>query len=324
MATTLTELNEAQKLIYTRSSIARAFPEFDDTDIAGIYLNQDNCHVVYKDGASVEYPRQQIKEAYQSFTSRLKNFFSYLGPNYRGPSIWHHGAYIMFKGWAYTHALGHRSFNAQLQAQWADRFIHLSDRTKLETLLQSDQTDLGYLVAPDGYQVVESLQLGSYADGEEDSADGNKETTPQPSCSCGSFRRQLNNLAELQQEIPGYQPTCIHLTWFKKYRELLCRRTEIRNACPAYAPDKCVAWWYAPPTDATGHGRFLLLHTKHGAQAPLTHWRTYKPREVFTEDDAWSLFDNMMEAGYVPFPGTSLPQLNNATKKDEPSPIESN
>ena len=65
MATTLTELNEAQKLIYTRSSIARAFPEFDDTDIAGIYLNQDNCHVVYKDGASVEYPRQQIKEAYQ-------------------------------------------------------------------------------------------------------------------------------------------------------------------------------------------------------------------------------------------------------------------
>jgi hypothetical protein len=56
----------------------------------------------------------------------------------------------------------------------------------------------------------------------------------------------------------------------------------------------------------------------------LTHWRTYKPREVFTEDDAWSLFDNMMEAGYVPFPGTSLPQLNNATKKDELSPIESN
>jgi hypothetical protein len=28
------------------------------------------------------------------------------------------------------------------------------------------------------------------------------------------------------------------------------------------------------------------------------------------------LFDNMMEAGYVPFPGTSLPQLKNMTQED--------
>jgi hypothetical protein len=76
-----------------------------------------------------------------------------------------------------------------------------------------------------------------------------------------------------------------------------------------------VAWWYAPPSDAITDGRFLLLHTKHGAQAPLTHWRTYKPREVFTQHDAWTLFDNMLESGYVPFPGVALPQLKTTTKK---------
>jgi hypothetical protein len=76
-----------------------------------------------------------------------------------------------------------------------------------------------------------------------------------------------------------------------------------------------VAWWYAPPADATSDGRFVLLHTKSGAQAPLTHWRTYKPNEVFTQNHAWDLFFNMMEAGYVPFPGVALPQLKAAIKK---------
>jgi hypothetical protein len=102
---------------------------------------------------------------------------------------------------------------------------------------------------------------------------------------------------------------------FEKYRDLLCKRTKIRNSCPAYAPEKCVAWWYAPPASATEKGRFVLLHTKYGPQAPMTHWRAYKPRQVFTQDDAWVLFDNMMDAGYVPFPGTALPQLQTALKK---------
>ena len=60
---------------------------------------------------------------------------------------------------------------------------------------------------------------------------------------------------------------------------------------------------------------FVLLYTNSGAQAPMTHWRTYKPREVFTQEHAWDLFFNMMEAGYVPFPGTALPQLQSAVKK---------
>ena len=62
-------------------------------------------------------------------------------------------------------------------------------------------------------------------------------------------------------------------------------------------------------------GRFVLLYTNSGAQSPLSHWRTYKPKEVFTQHDAWDLFFNMMEAGYVPFPGTALPQLKSAIKK---------
>lgn len=312
MTTQLTELNDAQACIYSRSNISRAFADFKDTDIAGIYLTDDHCCVAYKDGAQVTYPKDEIRKAYISFTGRLKNFFAYLGPHYRGPSVWHHNAYIMFKGWSYVHTLGHTTFNARLQAEWADKFIHLSDPDKLKALLQSDQTDLGYLVAPDGMRLSDRpIDMES----ELDEGPESRTLFGEPSCSCGSFQRQLNHLSDFQKEIEGYKPTCIHLTWFKRYRELLCKRTEIRNASPAYAPDKCVAWWYAPPKDAISKGRFVLLHTKYGAQAPMTHWRLYKPNEVFTEDHAWDLFFNMLDADYVPFPGTSLPQLKSAIKK---------
>ena len=312
MTTQLLELNDAQKTIYTRSNIGRAFPEFDDTEVTGIYLLDDLCNIVYRDGSNVNYPVQPIKDAFQSYTNRLKDFFSYLGPNYRGPSIWHDNTYIMFKGWSYVHALGSSTANAKLQAQWADKFIRLTDQERLKAILQSDQTDLGYLVAPDGIRIPEQLA-------DEDSAieEEGVETAPintEPYCSCGSFQRQVLNRAALLHEIPGYKPQCIHLTWFKKYRELLCKRTAIRNTSASYAPDKCVAWWYAPPTDGISNGKFVLLYTTHGAQAPLKQWRTYKPKETFTQHDAWSLFDSMMEAGYLPFPGVALPQLQTQGK----------
>jgi hypothetical protein len=306
------ELNAAQACIYTRTNIRRAFQDFDDTDIGGIYLRGDNCIVVRRDGSEQAYARDLIKAAYSTYTHRLKDFFSYLGPNYRGPSVWHNNAYILFKGWNYNHALGHLTSNAKLQAHWADRFIHLSDPSKVITLLQSDQTDLGHLVAPDGMRLADRpLDM----DGELDEGTEQKPIFGEPTCSCGSFQRQLSNLADFQSEIQGFKPWCIHLTWFNKYRDLLCKRTDARNVSPSGTPDKCVAWWYAPPADATSDGRFVLLHTKSGAQAPLSHWRTYKPNEVFTQHHAWDLFFNMMEAGYVPFPGTSLPQLKAAIKK---------
>jgi hypothetical protein len=307
------ELNQAQACIYTRTNLRRAFQDFDDTDISGIYLRDNHCLVVRRDGSEQTYNRPVIQHAFMDYSHRLKDFFAYLGPNYRGPSIWHNSAYIMFKGWNYSHALGHITANAQLQAHWADKFIHLSDPAKLTALLQSDQTDLGHLVAPDGIRLP-NRPIDLESDLEEE-ANGVSPVTPEPYCSCGSFQRQLLNVSEFQQEIQGFRPWCIHLTWFHKYRELLCKRTEVRNALPSGTPDKCVAWWYAPPADATSDGRFVLLHTKSGAQAPLTHWRAYKPREIFNQRDAWDLFFNMMEAGYVPFPGTSLPQLKSALKK---------
>jgi hypothetical protein len=307
------ELNAAQAAIYTRTNIGRAYQGFDDTEIAGIYLRGDHCIVVRRDGSEQAYDRQLIKAAFQQYTHRLKDFFAYLGPNYRGPSVWHNNAYVMFKGWNYTHALGHLTSNAKLQQHWADKFIHLSDPAKVVALLQNEQTDLGHLVAPDGLRSPNRpIDLESEL---EENASGIQASTPEPYCSCGSFQRQLLNVSLFQQEIEGFKPWCIHLTWFHKYRELLCKRTEVRNALPSGTPDKCVAWWYAPPVDHISEGKFVLLHTKSGAQAPLTHWRTYKPREVFNQEHAWDLFFNMMEAGYVPFPGIALPQLQSAIKK---------
>jgi hypothetical protein len=311
-STQLQELNVAQAAIYTRSNICRAYPGFDDTEIAGIYLRDDNCVVVRRDGSQQTYQRLLIQQAFVAYTNRLKDFFSYLGPNYRGPSVWHNNAYIMFKGWNYTHALGHLSSNAKLQAHWADRFIHVSDPSKVIALLQCDQTDLGHLVAPDGMRLSnQPIDMVSELDNDTEQ----KPLFGEPTCSCGSFQRQLSNLSLFQEEIQGFKPWCIHLTWFQKYRELLCKRTEARNASSSGTPEKCVAWWYAPPQDSISDGRFVLLYTNHGAQAPLTHWRAYKPNEVLTQHHAWDLFFNMMEADYVPFPGTSLPQLKAALKK---------
>jgi hypothetical protein len=306
------ELNAAQSLIYTRTNIGRAFQDFDDTEIAGIYLRDDNCLVVRRDGTEQTYPRELIKLAFTNYTNRLKDFFSYLGPNYRGPSVWHNNAYIMFKGWNYTHALGHLTSNAKLQAHWADKFIHVSDSGKLTAILQSDQTDIGYLVAPDGMRLADRpIDM----DSELDSGAKQDAMFGKPTCSCGSFQRQLSNLSFFQEEIEGFRPWCIHLSWFNKYRELLCKRTDARNASPSGTPEKCVAWFYAPPKDAISDGRFVLLYTNQGAQAPLSHWRNYKPNEVFTQHHAWDLFFNMMDASYVPFPGIALPQLKAAIKK---------
>lgn len=325
MATqTLTQLNEAQQVIYSRSNIRRAHPEFDDSDIAGIYLKENQVIVVRKDGAEQTYDRTLVKQAYQKFTFRLKDFFSYLGPDYRGPSIWRNNAYVLFKGWTYSHALGYLSQAAQLQKAWADKFIHLSEQSKLEALLQSDQTDIGHLVAPYGFTYPAELFKGADEDNndfneerKEAQSNGGTELQKSPYCSCGSFKRQLNNLADFQQEIEGYKPWCIHLTWIQKYRELLVKRTDVRNECRGQAPEKAAAWWYAPPEGKSDQGRFLVLYTTHGSMAPVNAWKTYKSKEIFTQHDAWNLFDNMLENGFVPFPGTSLPQLKTAWKKPQ-------
>ena len=310
----ITQLNQAQQSIYTRSNIRRAFPEFDDTEISAIYLRDASVIVVRNDGTEQTYDREMIKAAYQQFTFRLKDFFSYLGPNYRGPSIWRHNAYVLFKGWHYSHALGHISSAAQAQRSWADKFIHIQDRIKLEALLQNDQIDLGHLVAPDGFHTIEEFYFDANENIATHEMDNSKEHQKTPYCSCGSFQRQLNNLSAFQAEINGYQPWCIHLTWIKRYRQLLVKRGEARSAGRGATAQDATAWWYAPPEGKLDTGRFLVLYTKHGSMAPLPAWKTYKPKEVFTQHDAWNLFDNMLDNGFIPFPGLALPQLANAWK----------
>lgn len=320
MTTQLLELNAAQSSIYSRSNLRRAIKDFDDTEIAGITLRDNLVVVVRTDGSQQTYPQEIVVTAYQEYTHRLKHFFSYLGPNYRGPSIWHNNAYILFKGWTYGHALGHISANAKLQASWADRFIHINDQTKIEALLQSEHTDIGHLIAPDGFRYMQSIKLGSAisdsaGDDIEPQAADTQPKEQEPYCSCGSFKRQLNNLANFQREIPGYKPRCIHMTWLQKYRALLSERSRVRTEIRGGAAVKCVAWAYAPPEDHISKGRFVLLHTNSGSMAPISHWKAYKANEVFTEEHAWDLFFNMLEADYVPFPLTSLPQLASALKK---------
>ena len=220
----------------------------------------------------------------------------------------------MFKGWHYSHALGHLSSNAKLQTVWADKFIHLTEQEKLKAILQSNQTDLGYIVAPDGYQDKSNMVDLESEFEQEESNQNNAVIQSTPTCSCGSYQRQLQNLREFSSEITGFQPWCIHLTWIQKYRELLSERSRVRTETPG-AVAKCVAWAYAPPEDHSSKGRFILLHTNSGSMAPISHWKTYKPTEVFTQEHAWDLFFNMLEAGYVPFPLTSLPQLSSVLKK---------
>jgi hypothetical protein len=315
MTELITQFNQAQQLIYTKSNLRRAFPEFDDTEIASITLRNHLVVVVRNDGTEQTYDKQLVKSAYQQFTFRLKDFFSYLGPNYRGPSIWRNNAYIMFKGWHYNHKLGYLSQSAQMQRAWADKFIHISDRTKLVQLLQSDQTDLGHLVAPDGFHEINDAIDFDAPEPESDSETGGlQELQTSPYCSCGSFQRQLENLFEFQAEIEGYKPWCIHLTWMQRYRQLLVKRGEVRSQCRGQVSKDAVAWWYAPPEGKSDEGRFVVLYTKQGSMAPLKSWRTYKPKEVFTQKHVWDLFDNMLDNGFVPFPGTSLSQLKNAWK----------
>lgn len=323
------QLNEAQKVIYSRTNIRRAYQDFDDADITGIYLRDDSCIVVRSDGSEQAYDRSLIKRTFSEYTHRLKDFFSYLGPSYRGPSVWRHNAYVLFKGWNYSHALGHLNPYARIQNHWADKFIRLESQEKLEALLQSDQTDLGHLVAPDGLIHPSSIaqatdtddgsfddnQPGNREDSEAAAVDSNQKISAEPYCSCGSFKRQLNNLSEFQQEIEGFRPWCIHLTWVHKYREFLSKRTEVREQCRGQFAEKAAAWWYAPPEGKEVNGRFLVLYTTSGSMAQVSQWKTYKPKQIFTQHDAWNLFDNMMDNGFVPFCGTALPQLVKAWKK---------
>lgn len=137
---------------------------------------------------------------------------------------------------------------------------------------------------------------------------------PKPFCSCGSFQRQINLIDDIRQEIPGYEPTCKHMTWFTKYREFLAKRNELLASYPSGNAEKATAWFYAPPINGQKHGRLAIIFTNHGQNAPIEKWRWYKSKEQFNETHLWGLLDSMIKNGYVPFPHTGLLQTANAFK----------
>ena len=63
---TQTSLTATQASIYSRTNIRRAFLDFDDTDVAGIYLRDDSCVVAYHHGGELTYPREVIKTAFKA------------------------------------------------------------------------------------------------------------------------------------------------------------------------------------------------------------------------------------------------------------------
>lgn len=308
MTEQLMQLNDGQSVIFTRSNIRRTFPDFDETDISGLYRSGSDLVVLRNDGSQQSLPADQIIKTFKDYTSRLPDFFSYLGPNYRGPSIWRNNCYVILKGWNYQKQGTTNLINAKAQNRWVDKFVCLDSEEKLIALL--NQFDLGYLISPDG----KSLGRTDFSIGFD--TDGEKESTPepQPFCSCGSYKRQQSVLPEIQQEIPGYQPTCKHMTWFKKYRELLVKRSQLIESCRGHVASNATAWYYAPPNVGEQHGKFAVIYTKQGQMAPLNKWRYYRPEETFNQHDAWGLFDSMIEKGFVPFPSTALPSISHAFK----------
>lgn len=308
METQLRPLNEGQSLIYSRANIRRAFTEFDDTDISGLFRKGSDLVVCRTDGTSQEYAIRPIIDAFKGFTSRLPHFFSYLGPNFRGPSIWRNNCYILFKGWHYQSQGSTLLTSAVAQRRWANKFSMIHDETKLKSTLSA--FDLGYLISPDGKTEINPKDiLGSGLDETPETPE-----EPKPYCNCGSFQRQVQLLPELQEEIPGYQPTCKHMTWFAKYRSHLSQRSELIETCRGNMADNATAWYYAPPEIGQAHGRLSIIFTKHGQNAPLKYWRVYKSQERFDETHAWDLFDAMIEQGFVPFPHTALLSVSNAFK----------
>jgi hypothetical protein len=288
-----TELNAAQKLIYTASNIGRAYKDFDYSGIAGIHKHDQHCVLVRTDGSEELYKASLVQDAYLKFSTRLVDFFHCLGPNYRGPSLWRNGAYVMLKGIHYAHSYGANTELAKAQRKWIDQFIYL-DRESLITLLENDQLNLGHLIVP-----------------------GDK-----PWCSCGSFQKQLKNLKELKQEtFPEFQPSCIHLVWYYTFLKFREQQAALLASLHGSRPTKCGAWWYSPMKQGgpTPFGKLKILYTNKGATVPANQWYSYNdpndPKELrstkeYNQDDLWTYLFKMINAGYITYCGaTTLPQI---------------
>ena len=302
MTTAIEQLNSGQRLIYSYSNIRRAFTEFDDTDISGMHLNDDDLVVVYNDGAEKLFDKRPIKEAFKDFRSRCPDFFSYLGPDLRGPSFWRNNCYVLYKGWNYQFQGSYKLPQAIMQQRWGDKLQLIENEEGIKAFLSNPDYGFGYLVAPDGV-VLPAPPLSL-----DDSDEIAQEPDLSPYCSCGSFLQQKQSLKEIQEEIPGYEPTCKHLTWINRYREFLSKRSALLNNSSGIV-EKATAWSYAPPAEGQSLGQFQILYTTSGKMAPINKWKIYKKDMKYSQHDAWNLFDAMLENEFVPFPAPALTQL---------------
>ena len=302
MTTKIEQLNSGQSIIYSRSNIRRAYNDFDDTDISGICMVDDSLVVVYNDGSEKEYEKEKVKEAFKDFRSRCPDFFSYLGPDLKGPSFWRNNCYVLYKGWNYLFQGSYRLPQAIMQQKWGDKLQLIESDEGMKAFLANPDYGFGYLVAPDGVRLpAPPLSI-------DDSDEIAQEPDHSSYCSCGSFLQQKQSLHEIQQEIPGYQPTCKHLTWINRYREFLSKRSALLAQTTGMV-DKATAWSYAPPAEGHTLGQLQILYTTSGKMAPINKWKIYKKDVRYNQHHTWDLFDAMLENGFVPFPAPALTQL---------------
>lgn len=303
MTSTIEQLNSGQAIIYSRSNIRRTFNEFDDTDISGICLVDNSLIVVYNDGSEREYDKEKIKATFKDFRSRCPDFFSYLGPDLKGPSFWRNNCYVLYKGWNYQFQGSYRLPQAIMQQRWGDKLDHIQNEEGMKKFLENPDYSFGYLVAPDGITYPNPpLTI-------DDSDEIAIEPDHSPYCSCGSFLQQKLALKEIQAEIPGYEPTCKHLTWIKRWRELLSKRSALFDTARGNMSQKATAWSYAPPREGEELGQFQVLYTTSGQMAPINKWKIYRKETRYNQYDAWSLFEAMLENEFIPFPAPALSQL---------------
>ena len=325
---TQTELNQAQTCIYSKSNIARAYPDIEAMSITDIQKDGDQIVI----NGDTRLDAKPVQEAFTEFTNRVPHFFEYLSPTGGALTPWRDQCYVLWKGWSYTYP--QRKNLIGLQNFCINKGIHkipyidglqalIQPTAKINCKLHEqevlkpfklpfEECDLGYVVAPDGMgKKREDVDLLTpfKEDVDEDEVEDKKKEEPEPWCSCPSFQKQLRFAAQYKEEIKDYRIGCKHLSWIRKFRHISGLRTRLHEEAKGNMPDQAVAWGFKPPTQEGLPGQFKLLYTKSGYMAPARDWRWYKPDQNFTEEDAWPLFTSMLNNGYTYYTGSSLSQI---------------
>ena len=96
---TQTELNQAQACIYSKSNIARAYPDIEAMSITDIQKDGDQIVI----NGDTRLDAKPVQEAFTEFTNRVPHFFEYLSPTGGALTPWRDNCYVLWKGWSYTY-----------------------------------------------------------------------------------------------------------------------------------------------------------------------------------------------------------------------------